>query len=262
MLRMISRIMANIGVALVVTVNLVGQNPVSPLAFEVASIRATPKPWHILRNYTASGPRLTLEGYNAAGLIMEAYNLKNYQLALPKTPARAAEADTFYNIAAKAEGDGNPTKDEFRRMLQTLLVERFHLKFHREMKELPVYALVLGKNGPKFKESAPNAAFSGFHGVNGRNQNVTLTKASSEMVAGEIQNYFMVDRPVLDQTGLTGSYDIKLEATPEFRINGDPQPGDVSIFTAVQETLGLKLEARKADIEVMVVDRIEGATEN
>jgi uncharacterized protein (TIGR03435 family) len=254
--------MLNIGVVLAAVVNLAGQSTVRPLAFEVASIRVTPKPWHVLGNYTASGPRLTLEGYSAVGLITEAYNLKNYQLTLPKTPARATEADTFYNIAAKAEGDGTPTKDEFRRMLQTLLVERFHLKFHREREERPVYALVLGKNGPKFKESAPDAAFSGFHGVNGRNQNITLTKANSEMVAGEIQNYFMVDRPVLDQTGLTGSYDIKLEATPEFRMNQDPQPGDVSIFTAVQETLGLKLEARKADIEVVVVDRLEKPTEN
>jgi uncharacterized protein (TIGR03435 family) len=262
MLRMRSRIMLNIGVALVTAVNLAGQSAGQPLAFEVASIRATPKPWHVLRNYTASGPRLTLEGYNAVGLIMEAYNLKNYQLTLPKTPARGTEADTFYNITAKAEVDGTPTKDEFRRMLQTLLVERFHLKFHRERKELPVYALVLGKNGPKFKESAPNAAFSGFHGVNGRNQNMTLTKANSEMVAAEIENDFMMDRPVLNETGLTGTYDIKLEATPEFKINSDPQPGDVSIFTAVQEKLGLKLEARKAEIEVVIVDRMERPTEN
>jgi uncharacterized protein (TIGR03435 family) len=258
---MMSRIMLNIGVALVAAVNLASQSAGQPLAFEVASIRVTPKPWHVLHNYTASGPTLTLEGYNAVGLIVEAYNLKYYQINLPKTPVRGAEADTFYNITAKAEGDGTPTKDEFRRMLQTLLVERFHLKFHRERKELAVYALVLGKNGPKLKESAVNAAFSGFHGVNGRNQNITLTKASSEMVAGEIQNYLM-DRPVLDQTGLTGTYDIKLEATPEFRINQDPQPGDVSIFTAVQATLGLKLEARKADVEVIVVDRIEKPTGN
>jgi uncharacterized protein (TIGR03435 family) len=254
--------MRNIGVALAAAVNLASQSAVQPLAFEVASIRVTPKPWHVLHNYTASGPKLTLEGYNAIGLITEAYNLKNYQINLPKTPAREAEADRFYNIAAKAEGDGIPTKDDFRRMLQTLLLERFYLKFHHERKALPVYELVLGKNGPKFKESAPDAASSGFHGVNGRNQNVTLTKASSAAVAAEIQNGFIADRPVLDQTGLTGTYDIKLEATPEFKINGDPQPGDVSIFTAVQETLGLKLEARKADIEVMVVDRIEKPTEN
>ena len=105
-----------------------GQPP-RPRAFEVAAI----KPMElggVMMGFSSSGPRLTLEGYNQFLLIKEAFNLKNYQL-----PQVAALQDdrTYYFITAKAEGDGTPTKAEFREMLQTLLTERFNLKFHREV---------------------------------------------------------------------------------------------------------------------------------
>jgi uncharacterized protein (TIGR03435 family) len=129
---------------------------------------------------------------------------------------------------------------------------------------MPVYALVVGKNGPKFKESAPDAKPSGHGGVKGRNQTMTLVKGTMVDVAQELQVY--VDRPVVDYTGLTGTYDIKFEATPAFRLNRNPdqpsEPGDISAFTAVQQQLGLKLEARKAKIEVLVVDHVEKPSEN
>ena len=98
-------------------------------AFEVASIRANPGPWHVMLGYSSSGPRLTLEAWRPFALIMEAYDLKRYQVSF--TPSD----DALYDIAAKAGGDGTPTKAEFRLMLQTLLADRFNLKFHREMRE-------------------------------------------------------------------------------------------------------------------------------
>jgi uncharacterized protein (TIGR03435 family) len=147
-------------------------------------------------------------------------------------------------------------------MLQTLLIERFKLKFHREMREIPVYALVVGKRGPKFKESGANPLRVGHHGVKGRNQTMTFSHGTMEFLAASIWNGFSVDRPVLDKTGLSGAYDIELEATPEFRLRGEPQPRDISIFTAVQEQLGLKLEPQKGEFEVLVVDYIEKPSEN
>jgi uncharacterized protein (TIGR03435 family) len=128
------------------------------------------------------------------------------------------------------------------------------------MREIQVFALVLGKNGPKFKESAPDAAVSGRHGVNGRNQNMTLSKATMEDVAQQLPVY--TGRPVIDKTGLTGTYDIKLEATPSFRINSNLDPSDISIFVAVQGQLGLKLEPQKAMIDVVVVDHVEKPSAN
>jgi uncharacterized protein (TIGR03435 family) len=233
----------------------VAQPAPPPQAFEVASIRPNPGPWHVLVGYSSSGTRLTLEGYYVTSLIMEAYNLKGYEVSY--TPP----AMEVYDIAAKAEGDGNPTRAEFRPMLQTLLADRFKLKFHREMRELSVYALVVGKNGPRFKESAPDAPALGNHTVKGRNQTAILSQATMESVAREIGNNG-VDRPVLDKTGLTGKYDVKLEATPEFRINNNPQPEDISVFDAVQNQLGLRLEPQKAMIEVLVVDHIEKPSAN
>lgn len=99
-------------------------------------------------------------------------------------------------------------------------------------------------------------------GVNGRNQNIVMSEATMESVADFIMNGLFADRPVLDKTGLTGKYNIKLEATPEFRINNNPQPEDISLFDAVQQQPGLKLESQKASIEVLRVDHIEKPSEN
>jgi uncharacterized protein (TIGR03435 family) len=129
------------------------------------------------------------------------------------------------------------------------------------MKEIPVYAVVVGKNGPKFKESAGDAAFSSHHGVNGRNQNVIASMYTMDHLARAFGD-FGVDRPVVDKTGLTGTYDIKMEATPEYRINRSPELGDISVFTAVQEQLGLKLEKQTAMTEILVVDHMEKPSAN
>jgi len=195
------------------------------------------------------------------GLIMWAYNLKNYQLSGPAQPSPVG--DTFYDIVAKAEGDAAPTKAEFRQMLQLLLADRFKVKVHREQREMPVYALVLGKNGPKFKESAPDTEPTGNIHVNGRNYEVTLTKATMDLVVDAVANSFP-DRPVIDKTGLMGAYDVKMTYTPDVRSNRttDPDPNDISIFTAVQEQLGLKLEPQKAMVEILVVDHVEKPSGN
>jgi uncharacterized protein (TIGR03435 family) len=170
---------------------------------------------------------------------------------------------TYYNVLAKAEGNQTPSKEEFRQILQTLLMKRCNLEIHRTVKEMPVYALVIDKNGPKFKESPPDADRVSNHGVNGYNQNLTLIKASIDALAGDIQSSFGVSRPIIDKTGLTGEYTIKLEATPEFVLSrGNPQASALSIFTAVREQLGLKLESQKANIEILMVDHIDKPSEN
>jgi uncharacterized protein (TIGR03435 family) len=225
-------------------------------AFEVASIRENPGPWHVMHGYSSSGPRLTLEAWAPADLIMEAYDLKRYQVA-----SAPPVTDFYYDVAAKAEGDGTPTKAGIRLMLQTLLANRFNLKFHRETRELPVYAMVIGKSGVKFKESPPEKPFKSYGGVNGRNQYMEISQATMEMLADRLGSDG-IDRPVIDKTGLTGKYEIRLEATPEFRINNNPQPDDLRIFDAIQQQLGLKLEPQKAGIEVLVVDHMDKPSAN
>jgi uncharacterized protein (TIGR03435 family) len=227
-----------------------------PPVFEVASIRPNPGPWRVLGGYSASGPRLTLEGYEVRNLIMEAFNLKRHEVAYPPV------AMEVYDIAAKAAGEGSLTRAEFRLMLQALLSDRFKFKYHREKRKILVYALVVGKNGPKFKEAAPDAPRVARGGVNGSNQSLTLSHGAMSTLADEIGNNFGPDRPVLDRTGLTGEYDIKLEATPEFRFNGHPPPDSISVFDAVRDQLGLRLESQSVSIEVLVVDHIENPSRN
>jgi len=228
-------------------------------SFEVASVRPHEGPMPSI-GITTSGVRLDAQADTVRGLILYAYELKNYQL--PDTPALLGIGDTFYDINAKAEGDVAPSKAEFRAMLRELLAERCRLSVHRETREMPVYGLVVGKGGPKFPASAPETAHSGHLGVRGRNYEVLLKKASMDDVVNAIANSFP-DRPVVDKTGLTGVYDVKLTYTPETRSNREnPDPDDLSVFTAVQEQLGLKLEPQKAMVEVLIVDHVEKPSGN
>jgi uncharacterized protein (TIGR03435 family) len=238
-----------------------GQSAPPVRAFEVASVKPHEGPAPII-GVSTSGQRLEGEAETVRGLVMWAYNLKNYQISSPEK-AYSAVGDTFYDIVAKAEGDGVPTKAEFRQMLQLLLADRFKLKVHAETHEMPVYELVVGKNGPKFKESAPDASPMGRLGVSGRNYQVTMAKATMDDVVNAVANSFL-DRPVVDKTGLTGTYEIKLTYTPATRANlaSEPDLSDISIFTAVQEQLGLKLEPQKGRVEVLVVDHLEKPSAN
>ncbi len=224
-------------------------------SFEVASIKVHPEPPHII-GITTSGPRFRAEAQMVGGLIMYAYNLQNYQLS----QSNSKGDDVYYDIEAKAEGDAAPTKDQFRQMVQSLLAERFQLKVHHEMRDTQVYFLVVGKNGPKLKPSAADATTSGNIGVKGRNQITTLSKSTLEELVQMLPLY--AGRPVINKTGLQGVYDIKFEATPLFRLNRDPDPADISVFEAVQDQLGLKLEPQKAPIDVLVVDHVEKPTGN
>jgi uncharacterized protein (TIGR03435 family) len=239
-----------------------GQPANPPRKFEIAAIKTLNEPQRVLSGYSASGIRLTLQGYTFLALVMEAYNLKTYQVVFGPSALPPVPEYNYYFIEARAEGEAIPTRDEFRQMLRVLLAERFNLKVHTEQKQMDVYALIIGKNGPKLKESAPDAVFSGYGGVNGRNQSMKQTKADSADIAQAIANMFGPDRPVVDKTGLAGLYDFFIEATPEWRINNDPQPEDVSVFSAVQDQLGLKLEPQKAMIDILVVDHMDKPSPN
>ncbi len=177
-------------------------------------------------------------------------------------PGAISVGDTFFDIVAKADGEAAPTVSEFREMLQVLLADRFHLKVHHEMREMPVYALVPGKNGSKLKPSVPDAGEGGRLQVVDRNYRMAIPKASMDDVVDAVANAFL-DRPVVDRTGLTGTYDLKLYIHPDIRSNrGEPNDADISIFPAVQEQLGLKLEPQKASVPILVVDHVEKPSEN
>jgi uncharacterized protein (TIGR03435 family) len=208
-----------------------------------------------------SGTRVTVT-QTVTGLIMEAYAVRENQISGGPdwiSHASGGVGANFYDISAKAPGDRTPTGDEVQQMLQTLLADRFRLKLHREMKDLPIYALVTGKNGPKLKENTGDRSVGGGGGGGvGLKVRIARTGASTADLALLLSNY--ADRPVVDQTGLTGYYDFTLEFD---RDNGARGPaGGASIFTAIQEQLGLKLEAVKQSIELLVVEHVEKPSEN
>jgi len=231
-------------------------------AFEVASVKPN-KSGTRGGNLNTEPGRLTITNLTLRTCIKAAYHLQDYQLTGgPGWP----EAE-HYDIVAKAE---NPAgDDQLMLMLQRLLAERFQLAFHRATKEMPGYALTVGKNGTKLHEV--ELAGNGWmrnhvDGLSG--QEVSMARLA-EVLSGRL------GRPVLDQTGIKGVFDLKLAWTPDQSLARNPGEGKesaavesasdasgVSIFTALQEQLGLKLEARKVPGEILVIDHIERPSEN
>jgi uncharacterized protein (TIGR03435 family) len=141
------------------------------------------------------------------------------------------------------------SKDQLPRMLQALLAERFHLSVHRESKEQSVYALIQGKSGPKLHEAANEP---GKPGLRQRDDSFTFTSAGMSNLVAVLSQ--VTGRKVLDKTGLRGTYDFTLSYAPDSGgANGVPD----SVFTAVREQLGLDLEAQKAPVAFVIVDRLD-----
>lgn len=159
------------------------------------------------------------------------------------------------------------TPKQRRTMLQTLLADRFQLKIHTETRTLPVYELVVMKDGPKFKASTPEGSpeDKSTNGV-GRGgmmvQNTELTGHAIPLapLADTLAN--QLHRTVIDKTGLTGQYDFLLKWTADDETDTSPDSSTPSIFTALQEQLGLKLQSTKGPVDTLVVDHVEMPSEN
>jgi uncharacterized protein (TIGR03435 family) len=180
-----------------------------------------------------------------------------------------------FDIAAKMPADSrdytlmqfqNGQAPELQRMLQALLAERFRLKVHRENRQLPVFALTVGNKGAKFKKAEPSerplVAFGPPAQVNGEEMVKLIVQNGSIQQLTDLLSIFM-DRPVLNQTGLTGKYDFTLV----YEANADA-PGAMTavtgpqLFTALQEQAGLKMEATKGPVEVLIIDHVEKPSAN
>jgi bla regulator protein BlaR1 len=152
-----------------------------------------------------------------------------------------------------------PAKEQSRQiqlMEQALLADRFKLKVHFETRSLPVYALELAKGGPKMVEAKPDEV-STLTGTGDGQSNVL--KGQALTMAQLVRSPLLRPdgRMVVDQTGLTGKYDFTLKSS-----TGDADGGGPSLFTAMEEQLGLKMVSTKAPVEVIVVDHVERPGEN
>ena len=243
-------------------------------AFEVASI----KPHEGFSGYSGnagasleiSGNRVTISG-NLTGFVMTAYNLRNYQvIGGPDWIGKPGQI-SVYDIEAKGEGNAALTKEQARLMLQALLAERFQLKVHRDTKEMPVYNLEVAKGGLKIKESAPGTESKSDGSIT---PTITTLKYANVTMAGFVLRMaHNFDRPLLDNTGLKGGYDITMSYTPRRpELTGveaeaaAARPAvagpEIPITVALQDQLGLRAVPAKTQVEVVVIDHAEKPAAN
>jgi uncharacterized protein (TIGR03435 family) len=235
------------GMAVLLAANvLAAEGPV----FDAASIHiAAPGeagPGDIPRNMDSSPGHFAMRNVPLRYCLEWAWDLKDYEIAGPDW----IQSENRYDIVATAPG--LPTEDQMRLMLRNLLIERFQMKIHRETRNLDVYVLLPGKGELKVKEAAADEQTS---------LAAAEPRGSVKFIKQPISRFTFLltrrlDKPTLDETGLKGMYDFTIDLSG-LGYNGNP-PQDTSapsVFTTVQQNLGLRLEAAKRPIEILVVDR-------
>jgi uncharacterized protein (TIGR03435 family) len=196
-----------------------------------------------------------LRGTNLSlkNLVLRGYGIRSYQLEGPDW----LDSERF-DITAKfpeMPKEAEQYAAAYRATMQKMLADRFKLAVHRDRKSMAVYGLVVGKGGIKFKEVPPGQSDSSSNNTHYVGKRISMgtfaTFLSGQMVL-----------PVLDMTGLTGTYDVKLDWITERQADSEPQAGQ-SIQDALQDQLGLKFEHKKAPVDVVIVDHAEKVpTEN
>jgi uncharacterized protein (TIGR03435 family) len=277
------------------------------LAFDVASVKASRPdaphesnfPLNAGAMYIPNGGRFYATNFSLVTYIVFAYNLLGNQIqALAPQLPRWATTDGF-DIEARAAG--NPTKDQMRLMMRSLLADRFKFAIHTEGREVPVLALTLAKSGklgpqlrphpgdapcqtdPSAANPAPDFFFEkipgGFPAIcNGILGVPPSTPGRSRLGGRNVTIAFMADmlsqrvnagRPMIDATGLTGTFDFLIEFVPDSQTPAvppdvnSPQPADGPAFEeALQDQLGLKMQSRKSEMQMIVVDHVERPSPN
>jgi len=235
-------------------------------AFEVATIKPS-DPARPGKLYTVRGADVITINTTLSDLMTMAYDLHPKQI----TGGPAWLESEKYDVTGRPDVSGQPNVAQMKTMIQKLLADRFQLKFHREKKELSVYALTVGKTGLKFAKSErdPDSLPGLF--FRGPGTNLNVTNATMAQFASLMQSA-VLDRPVVDQTSLTEKYDFILKWTPDqgqlLGLGGAPPPpanlsdAPPDLFTAIQQQLGLKLESTRAPADVVVIERVEKPSDN
>ena len=261
------RLPALIAVALLASVPIAAQqrsDTSKPPRFEVSSIKQTAAPVDLLTRvvslgcglplFERAGSRAAVTASNVCGLIRVAYNVADYQVV--DIPAELTKRDVanVFDLEGRAENGTTPTLDDARLMLQALLAERFQLRVHRDVREMPIYAIVPARGGPKWPACTNPSAPSSY--VPGRIISCTPPLSMTRFAQFLTRE---TGRAVVDRTGLD-AHTFELHWLPE---SAEPQPDSPpSLFTAMQEQLALKLEPQRGPVDVIVVDHVERPTPN
>ena len=265
------------GLSVLISVAALAQQP----AFEAASIRRNDSG----REGGGAGPRgdrFLANNLPLTSLLAYAFQPPQGQLLRSQIVGAPAWADSDrYDIEAKAAGDGRPIPiAQIRAMVQSLLQDRFQLKWHSEKRDLPVYHLVLLKGGPKLSQdqTPPETRNLMIDFITAGAPETPLPRGAMRMVRGpssttligsavSVSRLMLLlrgqsDRMVIDQTGFTGLFDLHLEFRPAAaEVAAGANDSAPSLFTAIQD-LGLKLESAKAPMDVVVVDRVQKPSGN
>ncbi len=237
-------------------------------AFDVATIKPS-RPDATGRGTRVQGANLSVLNMTLMDLVTFAYDAHVHQvIGLP-----AWSTAERYDITGKADPEGQPSAEQFKVMLRKLLADRFQFAFHKEQRELPVYTLSVAKGGAKISKNTGKNETTGviFRGPG----SVLLNDVSMDDFCKMLQNAAPqnppLDRPVVDQTGLSGTYDFSLVWTPDQGLAA-PNPNALAsidkadappdLFTATQQQLGLKIEAARLRTEVWMVDKAEKPSDN
>jgi uncharacterized protein (TIGR03435 family) len=230
-----------------------------PTEFEVATIRPHKEVSENSRIRLQPGGRVEASNVTLRRMIVGAYDVTDQQLV----DAPSWVNQERWDLEAQAEGlPANVTPEMMFPLLRKLLEDRFHLKVRREMREMPVYQLLVDRGGPKLKLTTTE-------GLDGANTSAGPKGIKVDAVRLGMQRFSQmmssrVGRAVVDRTGLSGRYDFTLEWVPEMAATatGDGAPAGPSVFTALRETLGLRLESGRDMVEVLVVESVARPTEN
>ncbi len=260
--------MASLLLAGIATQSLAAQSDSqTPLSFEVASIKPHPlQPGtRVFRSANSTGPQakgslFSERASTVQDLIMEAYGVEDYQISgLPAWAQRPG--GEHYDVEARTPGESTATQAQLRLMLQSLLAERFQLRLHRVTKDVASYSLTVAKSGIKLKEVPPDAP--PLPKIAGQIDSTVPQTVRSSMPRIVSLLALYLDRPLIDHTGLTAAqYEFVWDADDllkELVASGKPAP---SVFSAAQQQLGLKIDAVKGAVEVLVIDSVEKPTVN
>lgn len=235
-------------------------------SFEVATIKPSnpDTPGSSILVGRGGGNLFTTTNTSVNDLITFAYGLHARQVTGPTW----IDSDKF-DVTGKPDQAGIPNVTQLRTMVQKLLTDRFQLTFHREKKELSVYAITVAKSGPKIDKTQATGNLPGF---GGRGPGSIAVRNATMAEFAEFLQSRIVDRPAVDQTGLSERYDFQLKWTPDSARaaalgsgappapSGPDDPPD--LFAAFQQQLGLKLESTKAPVDVLVIDKVQKPSEN
>jgi uncharacterized protein (TIGR03435 family) len=236
-------------------------------AFDVAAIRPNPgdTTGHSHIWSSASDGNFKAQNVTAMELIRYAYGMPETRISGGPGWMRTAkfdlEAKSDPAVDARLKAlDSAAARELKQHMLQALLADRFALKVHQETRELPIYALVVAKGGPRFQPSTINGTT-----INNGNAYIMVTGSDHTIALLAEQLSRTLGRVVVDKTGLDGRYELTLKWSPDEAAAGPGGPSadaGPSIFTAIQEQLGLRLESGKGPIPILVVDHLEKPSEN